>query len=133
MISTIVISLFLLWLLGAFGVYSIGWFYHIFLVSSIILFFIAGVRAKKPEITEIMVNDGLSWTEAEQVKEIMNQNKLNEREAVELLRIRSKPHHLDNMDLLKTETGRVREIVTKNKLSVQEAVELLSIRLKLHH
>ena len=38
--------LFILWLLGIFGVFVIGWFIHVFLVIAIILFF-AGMSKKK--------------------------------------------------------------------------------------
>lgn len=130
--AIIAVSLFGLWLLGAFGVYNIGWPYHAILVISVVLIFAAGVHGKKPEISDIMTNNNLLRSEAEQVKKIMDKNKLNEQEAIELLRIRSKSHFV-NSDLMQTRTKQVRMIMSKNHLSSREAAELLNIRLKLHN
>lgn len=131
MIKTIATFLFILWLLGVFGMYDFVWPYHALLIASIMLAFIAGVRNRRVEITEIMANCELSRKEAEQVKAIMDKNGLNEQEAVELLEIRSKYHLENDHHLLQTEAEQVRKMVNKNRLSRQEAVELLGVRLKL--
>lgn len=133
MITTISIFLLILWFFGAFGVYHIGWFYHIFLVTSIMLMFIVAMRHRKPEIHEIMINNDLSEAEAKRVKKIMDKNKLSEREAIELLSVRSRLHLGDGDDLLQTETGQVKKIMSQNKLNEREAVGLLRVRLKLRH
>jgi hypothetical protein len=133
MIATIAIFLFIMWLLGVFGVYSIGWIYHALLIISIMLIFVTAMRGRKPEITEIMGNCELSEVEAEQVKGIMDKNKLDEKEAMELLCIRSKRIVVDDHDLIQTKTEQIKKVMNKNKLNKQEAVGLLSLRLKFHH
>lgn len=133
MIKIFSILLFILWLLGAFGYYSIGWPTHILLVVSIMLFFISTVDNKNPEITEIMNNSSLSREEAEQVRKIMNRNRLNEQESLKLLKMRSKYHSVDNSELIKTEAAQIRKIMNKNRVDQREALELLSFRLRLHH
>lgn len=93
MIATLAVFLFILWLFGTMGMYTVGPFYHALLIASIMLMFIAMVRSKKPAVTEIMINNSLSETEAEQVEEIMNKKRLNEREAVEFLNMRLRFNH----------------------------------------
>jgi hypothetical protein len=105
MIKILAILLFMLWLLGAFGMYSIGWPYHILLIASVMLFFVGLMRTRKIVLTQIMKNNELSETDAEQVKEIMEEHKLNEQEAIELLKIRSGLYAVNGSNLLQTEAG----------------------------
>lgn len=132
MIIIIATFLFILWLCGVLGAYSVGWPYHMLLVASVMLVFWAAMRTRKPEITEIMINNQIPETEAEKVREIMNKNRLNEQEALELLNIRREPYFSDSNELLVTEAEKIKKIMNKNRLNRQEAAELLSFRLKLH-
>ena len=96
MLAIISIFLFILWLFGVFGAYTIGWSFHILLGASILLMFISAVHNKKPEVTDlndVMSADDMLLTEAEQVREIMTKNSLNEQEAIRLLNYRLKFHH----------------------------------------
>lgn len=48
MLETIAIILLVGWLLGVFGVYTIGWFIHILLVVAIVLFLIRIIQGRNP-------------------------------------------------------------------------------------
>lgn len=48
MLVTIAVILLLGWLLGVFGVYTIGWFIHVLLVVAIILFLIRIIQGRNP-------------------------------------------------------------------------------------
>ena len=48
MLETIAIILLIGWLLGVFGVYTIGWFIHILLVAAVILFLIRIIQGRNP-------------------------------------------------------------------------------------
>lgn len=48
MLTTIAIVLLVLWVLGAVGVYTIGWFIHILLVAAIIMFLIRIIQGRNP-------------------------------------------------------------------------------------
>lgn len=96
MIAIISIFLFILWLMGTLGAYTVGWSFHILLGASILLMFIAAVHNKKPEVTDmndVMSAEDMLLTETEQVREIMNKNSLNEQEAIKLLNYRLRFHH----------------------------------------
>ena len=82
-ISTAVI-LFLLWLLDVFGLYRIGWPIHILLIISLILFFIRGVRNRKPRVSQLMEDYELHESEAEEVRKVMDKYGLGGKEAFEL-------------------------------------------------
>lgn len=48
MLITLGVILLVLWILGVVGVYNIGWFIHVLLVASIILFLVRTMGGKKP-------------------------------------------------------------------------------------
>jgi hypothetical protein len=134
MIAIIAVFLFIVWLLGIFRVYDIGWFFHMFLIASIMLIFVRAMRTRRLETAKIMEDAELPETEARQVRRIMEKNKLDEKEAVELFKIRSGLDLVvDDGHLLQTAAGQVEKVMQKNKLNEREAIGLLSFRLKLRH
>lgn len=48
MLVTIAVVLLIGWLLGVFGVYTIGWFIHVLLVAAIVLFLIRVIQGENP-------------------------------------------------------------------------------------
>lgn len=123
--------LFVFWLLGLMGKYSIGWLYHGLLIVSVMLLFIALVSSKRVDITEIMEVNSLSENDAVEVREFMDKHKLSEKEALELWLARSKSCPADTHHLIQTELRKIRQIEKKHKLSELEAMKLLIFRLRL--
>jgi asparagine N-glycosylation enzyme membrane subunit Stt3 len=48
MLYTIAVVLFILWLLGVVGIYTIGWFIHLLLVAAVIAVLIRVIRGENP-------------------------------------------------------------------------------------
>lgn len=48
MLTTIAIVLLIAWILGVVGVYTIGWYVHLFLAAAIILFVVRVIRGEVP-------------------------------------------------------------------------------------
>lgn len=48
MLETLAVLLFIGWLLGVIGTYSIGWFVHLLLVAAVIVVLIRIIRGQRP-------------------------------------------------------------------------------------
>jgi len=48
MLETIAIVLIILWILGVVGVYTIGWFVHLLIVTAVIMFLIRIIQGRNP-------------------------------------------------------------------------------------